>query len=247
MHNYAVAGVAAVSLTIGAASGYFFAKKQLVKQYDEILEDQIARTREHYKKTYKADEYSTPQEAAEALGVEVTLQDAVEAVKEYQGDDTGTMFAEMAIAEKPLVKQNDNGSFELVEKNIFDDGDQLAINKEDRDTSKPYVVTIDEFMDKPDEWHDDIELTYYEGDNILGDDKDEPVADHKVDDIVGRMNLLLFGASDPDQPHILLVRNEKMKTDFEITHSDGKFSHEVAGLMHSDEPFQRIRRPRREE
>jgi len=231
MHNYAVAGVAVASLTIGAASGYLFAKKQLVKKYDEILEDQIARTREHYKKTYKADEYATPQDAAEALGVEVSLEEAAEAVIEYAGEDTGTMFAEQARFAEPMV-----------EKNIFDDGDQLKINKDDRDRSKPYVVDINEFMDKPDEWQDDIQLTYFSGDNILGDDKDEPIPDYKVDEIIGRMNLLLFGASDPDQPHVLLVRNEKLKTDFEIAHSDGKFSHEVAGLMHSDEPFQRIRR-----
>lgn len=224
MHYAVTASVAVASLTIGAASGYFFAKKQLVKQYDEILEEQIARTREHYKKTYKAEEYETPQAAAEALGVEVSLNEAVEAVKTYRGEDTGTIFAEQAVEER----------------NIFDDGNPLTIDKDSRDTSKPYVIDIVEYMDTPDGF-EQIELTYYAGDNTLGDDKNEPIPDWKIDEIVGRLNLMLFGASDPDQPHILLVRNEKYKTDFEISHSEGKFAHEVAGFMHSDETFQRTR------
>lgn len=248
MHSAAIAGVAAVSLTIGAASGYLFAKKRLIKQFDAHLEDQLAKAREHYekqyKRTYKADTWATPEQAAEDLGVKVELAEAAEIIKDYLPEPE----TNVAIFEGPeVVKQDDDGAFRVVEKNIFDDGDQLTINKDERDTSKPYVIDIVEYMDKPDNWHDDIELTYYEGDRILGDDKDEPIADNKVDEIVGRMNLMLFGASDPDQPHILLVRNEKLKTDFEITHSDGTFAHQVAGFMHSDETFQRIRRNGRRE
>lgn len=237
MHNGIAAGVAVASLTIGAASGYYYAIKKLNAEYNIKMEEEIARTKEHYKRTYKADEYKTPQEAAEALGVEVSLDDAVEAVVEYAGIDTGTLFAEQAVLP----------SKDSEERNIFDDGDQLAIDYENRDTSKPYVVDISEFMDNPNEY-EQIDLTYYAGDGILGDDKDEPIPDHNVDMVVGRDNLLMFGASDPEQPHVLLVRNEKMKTDFVITHSDGKFAHEVAGLMHADESFQRFnKRPRREE
>jgi agmatine/peptidylarginine deiminase len=89
--------------------------------------------------------------------------------------------------------------------------------------------------------HDEIQLTYYAGDGVLGDDTDAPIDD--VDLLVGTMNLSMFGASDPDDPHILLVRNEQRKLDIEVTFSDGKFAHEVLGFNHSDEP-ERRRRPR---
>jgi hypothetical protein len=228
---------------LGGGAGYFAAVKRLNALYDEKMEEEIARTKDFYKRVLDKEDLA---ETAFKAGV----GPAAEALKTYQTVDTGTIFAEQAVIDpqaETFARTILGDDAEPVEKNIFDNGDELAIDKDARDTSKPYVVDITEYMDVP-EGFDQLQLTYYGGDNILGDDKDEPIPDFNVDILVGRSNLLMFGASDPEQPHVLLVRNEKIKTDFEITHSDGKFAHEVAGLQHSDEIFQRTRpRPRREE
>lgn len=235
MHNGIAAGVAVVSLTIGAASGYYYAVKKLNDEYNRKMEDEIARTKQHYQRVYDKEDLET-------TAFKAGIGEAAEALKEYQGGtDTGTIFADDGLVS---VEDYEDAP---VEKNVFDDGDELFIDKEKRDPTKPYLIDIGEYLDTPDNY-EQLELTYYAGDGILGDDKDEPIPDFNVDSLIGRENLGFFGASDPEQPHVVLVRNEKMKMDFEITHSDGKFAHEVAGLQHSDEPFQRTRpRPRREE
>ncbi len=248
MNKYAYVGLGLAFLggvALGAGGGYYFTVKRLNDQYNEKMEEEIQRTKDHYKRVYKVDEYATPQDAAEALGVEAAealssgaeqdVEDVTELVKNY-----GAAFENQAAAE-------DTGTI-FVEQNIFEDTPAMVIDKENRDPSKPYVIDIVEYMDNPNEY-EQLELTYYAGDSILGDDKDEPV--REIGLTVGEDNLAMFGISDPDQPHIVLIRNERLKTDFQVTHSDGKFAHEVLGFQHSDEPFERTRmrhpRSRREE
>lgn len=238
MQNYVIVGVAAASLTIGAASGYLFAKKKFKLEYEELIAQEIKEAKEFYSNLYKTD-YPTPAEAAEALIPDHTVQEATEALRRYQATDTGTIFGEQAIADAEIVEET--VEVEVEERNIFDNGDQLKIDRQNRDTSKPYVIDEYEYENTPD-GYERIDLTYYSGDGIVGDDKDEPVED--VDQLIGNMNLNMFGASDPGNPHMLLVRNEQKRLDFEITWSDGKFAHEVAGFEHSDEPMTRRVRPR---
>lgn len=230
-NNYIVAGVAVASLTIGAASGYFFAKRKFSNTYEEIIEREVREAREFYKRTYKADEYGTPESTAEVL-----LEEATEAIRSYQGEPGDPLVESVQEHEDPDLPDEEQ---EVEERNIFDDGDQLKIDKSDRSPDKPYVVDLDEYMSNQGEY-EQVSLTFYEGDNVLADD-DDRVIDQV--NIVGRMNLNMFGASDPEQPHVVLIRNEKFKTDYEITHSDGKYAHEVMGLMHSDEERRRPPRP----
>jgi hypothetical protein len=222
--QYIIAGVAVASLTIGAASGYFFAKKKFETSYTEELRE----AREYYKRVYKAEDFATPEDAAETLLVEATT-----ALKSYQGVEIKDEALE------DVQGDEDETEEEVRERNIFDEGDQLTIDPSDRVPGQPYAVTIDEYMENPDN-HDQITLTYYAGDNVLASDDDVEIKN--VNSVVGRMNLNLFGASDPDQPNVVLVRNDKLNADYEITHSDGKFSHEVLGLQHSDEPQRRVKR-----
>jgi hypothetical protein len=245
MRNELAAGAVVVSLTIGAASGYFFAKKTLTQQFDAVLEEQIARARDYYKKTYKAEEYATPQEAARAVGLDVTLDDASDALKRYQGvtvkEEDLVVGPDVTDVKRELYESARDGA-EVVVENIFDTSAAFVIDKLQRDTERPYVVDITEYMDVPDGF-EQIAVTFYAGDNVLGDDNDEPISDLEL--TVGTDNLALFGASDPEQPHIVLIRNEKLKTDFEVSHSDKKFAHEVLGFQHANEiPTIRRKRPR---
>lgn len=236
---------------LGGGAGYFAAVKKLDALYNEKMEEEISRTKDFYKRVYEKEDIQT-------TAFKAGVGEAADALREYQGKtiavDTGTMFVDVPVKSEGLtinevlgqdianaVEAMHEFGNEPVEKNVFDEPNLFEIDKESRDPEKPYIIDITEYLDTPDGF-EQLDLTYYAGDSILGDDKDEPIPDYNVDILVGRANLMLFGASDPEQPHVLLVRNEKIKTDFEITHSDGKFAHEVAGLQHSDETFQSIRR-----
>lgn len=73
---------------------------------------------------------------------------------------------------------------------------------------RPYVISPDEFGEK-----DDYETTslFYYADRVLAYTTGEPI--HDVDAIVGRESLDSFGEYEPDSVY---VRNDKLKTDYEI-------------------------------
>ena len=80
----------------------------------------------------------------------------------------------------------------------------------------PYVIKPEEFG-CAEEDYDLIELTYY-ADGILADGMDEMVED--VDFTVGLDSLVTFGQYEDDS---VFVRNDRLKTDFEIIRSDEKY------------------------
>lgn len=81
---------------------------------------------------------------------------------------------------------------------------------------KPYVISPDEFGEIDE--YDRISLTYY-ADQILTDEDDELVED--VEETVGFDSLNHFGEYEDDS---VFVRNERLKTDFEILLDQRKFS-----------------------
>lgn len=235
--TYLVLGAAALgSAGAGFFGGYKWAMKKFYRSYEEVLAMEIKKTQEFYASLHKQD-FATPGEAVDALVPDQKLEDATMALRKYASSTLTIDGAEVEVGDfvdlsQPVVE------VEVEHRNVFDL--QTDTEMGPRDESKPYLVTFDEYMEHP-EGHDEIQLTYYAGDGILGDDQDEPV--ENVEQLVGRENLNFFGLSDPDDPHILLIRNHPKKLDIEITLSDGKFAHEVAGFNHSDEPVMR-RRPR---
>ena len=83
-----------------------------------------------------------------------------------------------------------------------------------------------------------VTLTYFEGDEVLSDERDQTVDD--VDGLAGEDNLQRFGHGSGD-PNVLYIRNEHISLDMEILRSKGKYTHEVLGFIeHSDQP--KIRR-----
>jgi len=89
-------------------------------------------------------------------------------------------------------------------------------------------------------------LTYFEGDDVLCKDDDTVIRDQ--DATVGLGNLSKFGHGSGD-PNIVYVRNEELKVDLEIVHSDGKYAVDVAGFKEDELQHSSMRRrsPRRSE
>jgi hypothetical protein len=132
--------------------------------------------------------------------------------------------AEMATL-KPIVQPEPEE--EEVEQNIFaNNGDSDWDYKEEqrrRSELAPYVLHKDEFFaDEKD--YTQITLTYYAGDDILTDEDDKPIYNHRS--IVGDMK---FGHGSGD-PNVFYVRNDKNRAEYEILLHEGLYSVEVLGL-----------------
>ena len=75
--------------------------------------------------------------------------------------------------------------------------------------TEPYVISPYDFGDLDE--YAQIELTYYEGDDILEDDEYNIITDR--DELIGPKALFTFGEYEDDA---VFVRNERLRTDFQI-------------------------------
>lgn len=157
---------------------------------------------------------------------EKIVQEEIESIKEAfapEDCDNPNCFDENPEDEEaPSVTTQINwDELEDLPKNELEDEDdrkeyeQLASNYTSekggaKDMAKdPYVISpydfgeIDEFSQ--------IELTYYEGDDVLEDDEGNIIDDR--DELIGPKALLTFGEYEEDA---VFVRNERLQTDFQI-------------------------------
>jgi hypothetical protein len=93
----------------------------------------------------------------------------------------------------------------------------------------PYVIHYDERYELED--YDHVTLTYYEGDDVLCNERDEIVDPDRRDEMVGDSNLNLFGHGSNDAS-IVYVRNDKLELIFEVVRSPNHFAEEVHGITH---------------
>ena len=130
------------------------------------------------------------------------------------------------ITEEEKVEYNDI----LTKRNYVNYSD---VEKEEKggDTMKdgPYVIAPNEF-DEFDEYETG-ELTYY-ADGILADDGDDIIDD--IESIVGEDSLLHFGEYE-DDPDTVYVRNDRLKTDYEITRDERRYADVMDGYPIGDE------------
>lgn len=220
-----IGGVVTLSLSVGSAvAGYHVAKKRLETKYAQIAEQEIIEARKYYSKMHKKDEYSTPESTVKVKGL--LLDEAAEALRSYQGaEEVVDVEVVETVEEAKTIKISDYVG-EVVTNNVFEGATLAGLDVESRSSENPYVVSLDEYMDNEDK-HEQLTLTHYVGDNVTCDERDEPIED--VDGVIGELNLQRFGVGSGD-PNVVMVRNERLKLDFEICKSTGKFSKEVLGF-----------------
>lgn len=229
-HRYILAGgVGLVALGVGFYIGYRVATKKATLRYEVLLEAELAKAREVYAKKYKADEFSTPDQAM------ATLHGAEAAIQTYQASKDVPADAE-------LIPSDPRPPVETVVGNVFADAEWNQTQEESKrvaNPDEPYIISQEEYMEGlPD--HQQITLAFYEGDEILCDAQDKPI--DAVDRIVGESNLLRFGHGSGDS-RVVYVRNDREGADFEIIKSQGSYEQEVLGLKHSSDrrPPRRMR------
>ena len=99
-----------------------------------------------------------------------------------------------------------------------------------RDKNHPYVIHQNEFNEEFPEYTQ-VTWTYYAGDDILADERDEVVARPEL--VVGDKNLKRFG-DGADDPNVVFVRNDRIEMEFEICRSFKAYKVEVEGLDPED-------------
>jgi hypothetical protein len=159
---------------------------------------------------------------------------AVAALKMYQGTQVVPEQGGEAQYQRAELR-TDVGSLEIAEtvelsvfKEVSEEHIRVDIEREIRDRTEeaPYIISNEEYF-ADDAGHSQTTLTYYEGDGVLADERDEVLDD--VDNVIGDNNIPRFGHRSED-PNVLYVRNHVLGTDFEICRSKGKYSELVAGF-----------------
>lgn len=222
-------GVALVSLTSGAVAGYLYAKKSLYKRFENEFEGELEGMRKFYEaraRRNKEGEFATAESAAETL----LAEKAAEALDSYQGkapvDYTTPPEPEpeaVVVEEKVVEKKVRNVFVERPRSNDSFDYDEEI---QHRTSDKPYVISFEEFAEnKPDYIQNTI--TWYEGDEVLADEREEPIPD--VEGTIGTNNIDRFGHGSKD-PKIVYIRNERLDLDFEVVRHEGSYAEVVLGF-----------------
>lgn len=116
---------------------------------------------------------------------------------------------------------------ELVTTNIFEKhgtSDDYELDLSNVGSDRPYIISNEMFEDSELQYNQNT-LTYYQGDRVLVDEKDQPIP---IKSVVGESNLK-FGSASGDL-NLVYIRNEKLEVDFEILRSYGSYSEEVLGV-----------------
>ena len=222
---------AGIALASGTA-GWQWAKKRLEPKYADLAEKEIAEARHAYARLHKNGDFATPEAAAAQIRPEIL--EAADALQSYQGgpdEEPDEPVVEVNVEVKNVFTENQ------AQEDVWDQSEEEA----SREIGKPYIISYDEFTNSEDDYQQDT-LTYYSGDQVLVDATDDPIP--LPDNIIGKDTVSRFGHGSKDA-RTVYVRNDRLRIDFEIVKSEGTYSHEVLGLEHSADSYEKTRRPRK--
>lgn len=207
--GFTIIGIGA-GILVGAGVGYLLGKRQFEKK----AEEEIAEMRVFFRHKQAA--------------TEARLKAPISEVVEYLGYKKAEDQEQPPEMEGVEVRRS-------IEQNVFDSQSPVDfawdydVEKADRASKPghPFVIHLDEFAETG---NSTVCYTYYEDDEILADERDEPVDD--VDNLVGLENLQRFGHGS-DNASIVMIRNETIGVDMEIAKSNGKYAEDVGFLQHN--------------
>src|SRR5690606_9493676 len=88
------------------------------------------------------------------------------------------------------------------------------LERRENEPDKPYVITLEEYM-AGEKNYTQTALTYFDGDDVLADERDSIIED--IEATVGRENMLRFGHASNDR-NLVYIRNDRIELDFEVVH-----------------------------
>lgn len=228
-----------LGMTVGGLTGGLIAWRvaysRAETKYSKIVDDEIEEMRRHYYEKGKA---------LEAEAAKGNLDDIVSA-RGYGHPEAKkppmvvkppvpVMRRENEVTGKP-EKEVEEEADEAPVRNIFSEAPAVEHEWDyHREYSRrspdiPYVIHIDEREELD---YQSQTLTYYEGDDVLCNERDEIVDPDERDNVVGEGNLDRFGHGSGD-PVIVYVRNDRLELIYEVIRSPHKYAEEVHGFHHS--------------
>ena len=180
---------------LGASVGSLVTWKLMDEKYKQLADQEIESMREYYKEKYQDDN-------------DHEQKDAVDILEEDEEE----------FNENPDIDEEEVAECESVAESAgyTNYADMVKLNKEVDDVAMPYVISPEDFAEIRE--YKAISLTYF-SDGVLTDNQYTPVED--VDDVVGLDSLDHFGDYEDDAVH---VRNDRLKTDFEIILDPRKYA-----------------------
>lgn len=233
-----VGSIVVISLTTGGYAGHQFAKNKLKTYYEDISTKEIAEAKEFYGRLYKSDEenndpvkvlerlHGSEEEEPEIASYQTIVADGPYSAEEDLIVDSDIIVAQTVTTEKirPTVSRKRHNIFDDNPNGDFDYDVEVTFRTED----KPYIITHDEFFEGEKDYQQST-LTYFEEDDVLADERDQPVPE----DTVGEDHLTRFGFGSKDH-NIVYVRNDELQIDFEINRSENSYAKEVLGFDDTD-------------
>lgn len=173
-------------LFLGAAAGSLVTWKYAKTKYERIAQEEIDSVKEVFRRQANGIEQHTEDKCEEETEDEVEEEPVDEELREYH--DIANRYSNVNYSN--VKNEQKGGGATMIE--------------------KPYVIGPDEFGEL--DGYETSSLTYY-ADGVLEDDYYVVIEEDAVDDMVGLESLEHFGEHEEDT---VFVRNEKLKTDFEI-------------------------------
>lgn len=199
-----------LGLCSGFAVGYLVCRRS----YGMRLDSEISAAKSHYQSRLKSE--VTKLVAVRATSYNGPGEEAASAVGDEYADEElpGEGLDGPLVVDNYEIARTDNESRSTGLPGMDTGGpaaDQVwpPVN---RDRSKPYVISEAEFSDS-EIGTQQLTITYYQGDKILVDDKEQPIRD--IRGVTGPVVPGGFGGISGD-PSIRYVRNERLEIDFEI-------------------------------
>ena len=210
----------AAGFAVGSGAAYMVLRKSLVHHYALLVEQEVAEVKTHYNDRLKTQLSGMVSALPDAGHPFVGHLDESRLVAGESGDPDDGNAAMGAPEPDPLEGfEDDPGESADDPEEVDADGtsdpvpaDQAVPAPVRRDIRKPYVISADEFAETPPGWQQ-LSLTYYAGDKVLTDEKDEPIK--LIAKTTGPLSPLSFGGVSGD-PHICYVRNQTLEADLEI-------------------------------
>lgn len=233
----------AAGVMIGGGVGYMVADIRLKKKYEQAVKIEVEDFKDVYKRIHKLDEYSDIEGlvAGSGEGIQKGHQEALREQRNVYADtlqgleyttseEVETDGESATVTETEVTKfQGPDGRTihqveEVVVHNVFDQPQPNPVELEDRDPTKPYVISYEEFMENG--TRDSITVTYFIGDEVLIDEQEDVIDD--IDSLIGLASLERFGHGSQDDS-IVYVRNERLGADFEVVRDEGSYVVTVLG------------------
>lgn len=238
-----LAVVSALALGAGAGIAWYVTKRHYQSKFEQIIEEEREEIKAFYARLYKKDEFATPGDAVETLGVPGTAATALTSYGAHKLEELGVEVTETVEVEVAAIEEAPEDD-EPTTRNVFDgsptdevwDQDKEEAYRASLEPGIPYIISQMEYNENENDYEQRT-LTYYADDDVLVDEHDKPI--ELIDEVVGEDNVTRFGHGIMDG-RIVLVRNDRLNMDFEVIRHDGSYSKDVLGFQHSDGP--RIRK-----